>query len=79
LLDEVWHAYPVDVLDGFIERTWRGNILYDGKGELVAILGMCLADFVCTLLRSDGAPHFVAVLEEFIENVSCNEAGGSGD
>lgn len=72
-------TYPVDAFDGFVESAGYGYVLDDGEGEGVAVFGVGFAHFVGAGFVAHRAADFVALLEEFVQNVGGNEAGGAGD
>jgi hypothetical protein len=70
--------------DGLVKGIFLGDVFYDGEVELVfAVAGVRLCDLVGFFLGADGCNDAVAVLDEDVEDVSCNDCnlllvGGSG-
>lgn len=75
----VQDTYTVDALDGLVKSTCLGDILDDGKGQLISVLGVALLHLLGRLVAADGGADIVALMEEGIEDVSGNEAGTSSD
>lgn len=66
--------------DGLVESTLLGNVLYDGKVQLVrAIAGVSLLDLIGLLLRANSRDNTVATVKENVQKVGGNEAGASSE
>ena len=71
-------TYTIDAFHGVVEAVWGGDVGDYSKGELVAVAGVGFADFIGRGFAADGAADEVALVEEFVEDVCCDEARGAG-
>lgn len=71
-------TYSMNSLDCFVKCSLDHHILDDDKGELIRVLGKCIADFVGSVLGTDGTTDFIASLEERLDNMRSDEPGGAG-
>lgn len=79
-MDPRWDdAYTLNTFHGLIESTRRGHILDNSERELVAMFCVGFADFLSRFLATDCTSNTVAVIKEFVQDVGCEKARGTGD